>query len=82
MDLHRLKACDGIAPLTTTEKEIIRLICEGLSSSEIASRLFRSTRTIEGYRRNILEKTDSRNVAGIVIFAIENGLVPLKRQQV
>ncbi len=56
------------------EIQVIKLICEGHNSSEIANMLFRSRRTIEGYRRKILEKTNTRNSAGIAVFAIKYGL--------
>lgn len=65
--------------LTTIESDIVKLICQGYNSGEIARRLYKSTRTIEGYRRSILEKTGTRNVAGIVIFAIETGLISVNR---
>lgn len=56
------------------EKEIIQLICEQLTSKEIAARLSLSVRTVESHRENIQEKMDARNVIGIVIYAIRNGL--------
>jgi len=59
---------------TTREIEIIKLICEQCSNKEMANKLHLSVRTIEGYREKIQEKTNSRNSAGIVIFAIKNNL--------
>lgn len=60
------------------EIEIIKLICEQYANKEIASLLELSVRTIEGYREKIQEKTNSKNSAGIVIFAIKNNLYQLK----
>lgn len=59
---------------TDREKEVIRLICEQLTSKEIASQLRLSIRTVESHRENIQEKTGARNLAGIVIYAIRTGL--------
>lgn len=56
------------------EMEVLRLICEEFTTAEIADKLFLSTRTIESYRKRLLEKTDTRNTAGLVRFAIEKDL--------
>ena len=56
------------------EIEIIKLICDQFSNKEIASKLSLSVRTIEGYREKIQEKTNARNTAGIVVYAIKNGI--------
>lgn len=56
------------------EKEVIRMICEELSTKEIASRLNLSSRTIDGYRERILEKMNVKNSAGIAVYAIKHGL--------
>jgi DNA-binding NarL/FixJ family response regulator len=58
--------------LTNREKEIIQLICQELTNSEIAEKLFISPRTVEGHRNNLLMKTGSKNTAGLVVFAIRN----------
>jgi len=56
------------------ELEVIRLVCNELLSKEIAVAMNLSVRTIEGYREKIQEKMKVRNTAGIVIYAIKNGL--------
>ncbi|MGZ3952892.1 MAG: response regulator transcription factor, partial [Flavisolibacter sp.] len=56
------------------EIDVILLICEELTNKEIAERLNLSIRTIEGYRDKIQEKIGARNSAGIVIYAIRNGI--------
>jgi DNA-binding NarL/FixJ family response regulator len=63
--------------LTPREKEVLALICEGLSSPEIASRLFLSERTVDNHRANLLDKTGCRNSLSLVIYAIRNNLVNL-----
>ncbi len=64
--------------LTQREKEILALICEGLSSSEIAAKLFLSERTVENHRANLLDKTGCRNSLSLVIFALRNNLIDLQ----
>ncbi|MEL7159766.1 MAG: response regulator transcription factor [Bacteroidota bacterium] len=63
--------------LTPREREVLELICRQRTTREIATALFITPRTVEGHRKNLLEKTDSRNVAGLVVYAIRNGLVEL-----
>ena len=61
--------------LTLREKEVLELICLQHSTSEIAEKLFISSRTVEGHRNNLLVKTESKNSAGLVVFAIQNKFV-------
>ncbi len=61
--------------ISPREKEVLTLLCEGLSTSEIADKLCLSPRTIEGHRKRLLEKTNTKNVAGLVAFAFRNRLV-------
>lgn len=56
------------------ELEVMKLICEQFSNREMAARINLSSRTVEGYREKLLEKTHSRNTVGIVIYAIKNGI--------
>ena len=59
-------------PLTDREKEILRLILKEYSNREIAEELFISPRTVDAHKRNLLEKTGSRNTAGLVLYTINN----------
>jgi DNA-binding NarL/FixJ family response regulator len=54
------------------ELEVLKLICLQFSASEIAEKLFISSRTVDGHRNNLLFKTESKNIAGLVVFAIKN----------
>lgn len=63
-----------VESLTERELEVVRLICQELTTTEIAGRLFLSPRTVEGYRNNILQKIGARNTAGIVVYAMNKGL--------
>jgi DNA-binding NarL/FixJ family response regulator len=56
------------------ESEIITDICNGLTSKQIAEKIFLSVRTVEGIRMKIMEKMEVKNTAGIIIYAIKHGL--------
>lgn len=61
--------------ITEREKQVLQMICLELSSSEIAERLHLSSRTVEGHRNNLLQKSGVKNMAGLVLFAVRNGFV-------
>ncbi len=63
--------------LTTRELEVLKLICNELTAVEIAEKLFISTRTVDGHRQNLLDKTGARNTAGLVIYAIKHKLLDI-----
>jgi DNA-binding NarL/FixJ family response regulator len=63
--------------LTNREKEVLELICQQYSTNEISQKLFISSRTVEGHRNNLLLKTESKNIAGLVVYAIQNKIVVL-----
>jgi DNA-binding NarL/FixJ family response regulator len=65
---------DDVDPLTERELEVLRLICQELTTTEIAGKLFLSPRTVEGHRNNILLKTGARNTAGLVVYALTRGI--------
>lgn len=63
--------------LSPREIEILQLICQQKTTAEIAEELFLSPRTVEGHRNNLLLKTESRNIAGLVVYAIQNEIAIL-----
>lgn len=73
--MHRLHEKD--AKLNEREIEVLKLICEECSNTEIADKLFLSVRTVEGYRTRLFEKIGSRNIAGLVIYAVKNGIITI-----
>ncbi|AOM80460.1 response regulator transcription factor [Pedobacter steynii] len=73
--MHRLHEKD--ARLNEREIEVLKLICEEYCNTEIADKLFLSVRTVEGYRTRLLEKIGSKNVAGLVMYAVKNGIVTI-----
>jgi DNA-binding CsgD family transcriptional regulator len=64
-------------PFTDREAEILRYMCEGLYTTEIAVRLFRSPRTIGKHVENIAAKLNARGSSEIVLIARELGLVEI-----
>jgi DNA-binding CsgD family transcriptional regulator len=65
--------------LTAREKEILLLVAAGNSSKEIAKKLFLGVSTIETHRANLMTKVHARNVAQLVQYAFENGLLATPR---
>ncbi|MBK7010016.1 MAG: response regulator transcription factor [Saprospiraceae bacterium] len=61
--------------LTPREIEVLKLICQEFTNKEIAEKLYISARTVEGHRKSILEKTECKSTAGLVIYAIEHKLI-------
>ncbi len=59
------------------EMEILQLICLGMNNEEIADKLFISPKTVKSHKSNLLEKTDSKNIQGLILFAIKNKIVKL-----
>lgn len=60
--------------ITNRELEILQLIVEGLTSQEIANKLFISPRTVDTHRGNLMQKLEISNAAGLVRYALENDL--------
>ena len=63
---------------TEKELQVIRLICAQASNQEIAVRLEKAVRTIEGYRSKIFDKMKVKNTAGMVIYAVKAGIYKIK----
>jgi DNA-binding NarL/FixJ family response regulator len=61
--------------LTAREFEVIVLLGHGLSTKDIAEKLFLSEHTIEGYRKDILRKTNTKNTNELIHFALGNGII-------
>lgn len=64
--------------LTNREVEIIVMACKEMSSIQIGDQLCISTRTVEKHRRRIMEKTDSKNFIGVVLYALKINAIRLE----
>lgn len=60
---------------TERELEVLKLICEEKTATEIGKEIYLSPRSVEGIRQRLIEKVGVRNTAGLVMFAIKNGIV-------
>lgn len=61
--------------LNERELEVLKLVCQEMTNAEIAAEIFLSPRTIEGIRKTLIEKIGVRNTAGLVLYAIKNGII-------
>jgi len=67
---------DSLFPdISTRELDVLKLICDGLNTQEIADKLFISKHTVETHRANLLLKVGTKNTAGLVKWAVENEIV-------
>lgn len=66
---------DNDVQITAIELEVIELICQEMTTNEIAKKIFRSKRTIEGIRTTVMRKIGAKNSIGIVMYAVKNKLV-------
>lgn len=83
--LHKLRDGQLLAPsgapsplageLSRRETEVLQLIADGLTTSEMADKLFISKRTVETHRQNILDKTQTKNTAALIKLAMSAGLI-------
>ena len=76
-NMNRKKIQGKKSGLSEREIEILHQICMGFSNQEIADLLYLSKRTVDKHRENLLLKTQSKNTAGLVIYAIKNGILEL-----
>lgn len=61
--------------LSEREIEVLKLICQQCTALQIAEKLFISPRTVEGHKSNLLLKTSARNLAGLVIYAVQRNII-------
>ena len=66
-----------LVPFTGRENEVLKMLCNGFSTSEISSKLHLSKRTVEGYRARLLEKTKQPNVINLILYSLKNKLVSI-----
>jgi len=64
--------------LTFREYDVLNLVCNGLTSKEIAEKLFINLKTVEVHRANIFAKANVRNTAELIVWAVKNNLFAIK----
>ncbi len=65
----------NLPDLTKREKEVLKLITEGMTNNQIAEKLFVSSSTVDTHRKNMITKLEVNNTAALVRFAVEHGLI-------
>lgn len=68
---------DSMRGLSAREREVLQLIAEGLSTKQAAAQLHLSAKTVETHRRQIMDKLGIFNIAGLIKFAVREGLASL-----
>jgi DNA-binding NarL/FixJ family response regulator len=61
--------------ISNREREVLFLIAQGFTNAEIADKLFTSKRTIESHRKNLIDKTKTKNTASLIRYAFTNGIL-------
>jgi DNA-binding NarL/FixJ family response regulator len=69
---------NGRSGLSPREREVLQLMAEGLSTKQIARKLFVSVKTVETHRRHIMQKLEIHSVAGLTKYAIREGLTTVE----
>ena len=72
------RSTSPIESLSNREREILKLVADGLSSAEIGRRLNLSPKTVDTYRSRLMQKLQISDLAGLIKFAILHGLTPLE----
>jgi DNA-binding CsgD family transcriptional regulator len=65
----------GTVELTPRERDVLRLLAQEFTTTEIAEKLFISSHTVESHRKNLLAKLGKKNTAGLVAWAAQNGMI-------
>jgi DNA-binding NarL/FixJ family response regulator len=68
------QAVDGLSP---REVEIIRLLCEGMGTKEVARHLHLSSKTVENHRYHVYRKLKVESIVELLRYAIQHGIVSL-----
>ncbi len=60
---------------TPRELEVLNFLCQGLTTREIAQKIYLSTHTIESHKKNMIQKLGCRNLVQLIVYAVKNDLV-------
>lgn len=73
--LAEYNATKSAVDISNREREVLMLIAQGYTNAEIADKLFTSKRTIESHRKNLIDKTKTKNTASLIRYAFTNGIL-------
>lgn len=71
------KGSDVIRSMSASEKEFLKYACSELTYNDIAAKMFKSPKTIDGYRNALFEKLNVKSRVGLALYAVKHGLVEL-----
>jgi len=66
---------DSAVAISAREMDVLRLACKEYSSIEIADRLCITARTVDTHRKRVMERTQSKNFIGVIVYALRHGLL-------
>lgn len=72
---EREKGANSKSEITDTQKKVLRYLCNQMSTDEIAAEMGISSNTVNKHRQELLERTDSINLAGLVLYAVKNKII-------
>lgn len=75
LDEEIVKEKKNLLKISDRETQILQLLCQGLTNSQLADKLFVSVRTVESAKSRLMEKTMTTNTAGLIIWAIKNKVI-------
>jgi two-component system response regulator NreC len=75
VDAYLAQTPPSVSPLTARERQVLQLVAEGRTSKEIAESLTLGVKSVESYRTRIMQKLDIHHTAGLVRYAIREGLI-------
>ena len=77
-NVQSVRNVSKMVDLTKREREVLSLVANGKSNTEVANDLFISTKTVDTHKTHILEKLGLKNTAELVKYAIKNNLIPME----
>jgi DNA-binding NarL/FixJ family response regulator len=75
VDAYLAQTSPAVSPLTARERQVLQLVAEGRTSKEIAQSLTLGVKSVEAYRTRIMQKLDIHHTAGLVRYAIREGMI-------
>lgn len=72
---NAINQVDPKSLFSVREMQIIKMICKEHKSKEIADKLFINVRTVESHRKHVMDKTGTKNIIGVILFALKNGII-------
>jgi len=76
-EVEKEKSAEDVIGFSDRELEVLSHVCMGLSTKEIADRLFISSRTVEKHRANLMTKIDAKNIIEVIIYAVRHKLIDI-----